>query len=144
MIFSNTNARVESLSSDLYMLRLKVASSAALENLLASLHDFINQRTGTQPLYILLDASSLDIAYTPRARERLEDIIAQIHQHDKMLRIALILPQTMSSCTAFLNTLLRYRETTQIRHTCFARSDEAVAWLQDLQISEALPAVQGF
>lgn len=135
---------IECLAPGLYIQRLTVARRAALADLLTTLQRFIAQRTTHEPLYLLLDASSLDIAYTPRVRERLEEMISQIHQHQKTIRIALLLPQTMGTCTVFLNKMLRSRETNRIRHTCFSRSQEAISWLQHLQSSESLPAAQGF
>jgi hypothetical protein len=135
---------LEQLSSGLYIYKLTVARSAAVENFVDMMHRFLNSDTATEPIYLLLDASSLEIAYTPRFRERLEAVFTQIHQHPQMIRIALVLPHTMGSCTVFLNNLLRSRETPQIRHTCFASRQDAQTWLEGLQRSESLPAVQGF
>jgi hypothetical protein len=135
---------VECLSPGLYTQRLTVASHAAVTNLLALMQRFIEQRPAKEPLYFLLDASSLDIAYTPRVRERLEHVISQIHYHHETIRIAFVLPHTMGNCAVFLNNMLRSRETSQMRHACFARRQDALLWLQELQRGESLPAAQGF
>ena len=134
---------VEALAPGLYTQRLTVASRAAVTNLLETMQCFIEQRTTKEPLYFLLDASSLEIAYTPRVRERLEHVISQIDHHHETIRIAFILPHTMGNCTVFLNNMLRTRETSQIRHACFARRQEALVWLQELQHRESRVAVQG-
>lgn len=140
----STHSRVEALTSNLYMLRLKVDSTESIESFLAALHNFIGQRMAKDPLYLILDGSSLDMAYTPRTRERIDKLMSQIHQYNKTIRMALVLPQTMGTCTSFLNKMLRHRETPQIRHTCFARREDAEVWLQHLQQSESLPAALGF
>jgi hypothetical protein len=135
---------IESLASGIYAQQLTLARSAALENMMAIFQRFVEQHATKEPLYMLVDASSLDIAYTPRAREHVERVTAQIHHSNKTLRVALVLPEGMGSCTTFLNNLLRSRETSQTRHLCFARREDALVWLQDLQRSESLPAAQGF
>lgn len=135
---------VECLSPGLYTQRLTLASRAAITHLLEIMQRFIEQRTAKEPLYLLLDASNLDIAYTPRVRERLEHIISEIHHHHETIRIAFVLPHTMGNCTVFLNNMLRSRQTSQIRHACFARRQEGLGWLQDLQRRESQSAVQGF
>lgn len=135
---------IECLSTNLYAHHITVASSVAVENFLNRLQNFIDERTTTAPLYLLLDASSLDIAYTPRVRERVEVVISRVYDHKKTIRIAFVLPQTMSTCTVFMNNMLRHRETSQVRHLCFARREEALTWLENLQHRESLPAAQGF
>jgi hypothetical protein len=135
---------IESLASGIYSQQLTLARSAALENMMAIFQRFVEKHATKEPLYMLIDASSLDIAYTPRARERVEQVVTQIHRCNKTLRVAMVLPEGMGNCTAFLNNLLRSRETSQIRHICFARREDALIWLQDLQRSESLPAAQGF
>ena len=60
---------IECLSPGLYTQRVTVASREAVAHLLVIMQRFIEQRAAKEPLYILLDASSLDIAYTPRVRE---------------------------------------------------------------------------
>jgi|GEM_PF-3551955 len=140
----STHSRVEALVSGFYMLRLKVDSTEAIESFLAALHNFIGQYMATEPLYLILDASSLDMAYTPRTRERIDKLISQIHQYNKTICMALVLPHAIGTCTIFLNNMLRHRETPQIRHSCFARREDAEVWLQNLQFRESLPAAQGF
>lgn len=134
---------VESLAPGLYTQRVTVANRAALTSLLETMQCFIEQRASREPFYILLDASSLDIAYTPSVRERMEHVISQIQYHHEATRIAFVLPHTMGNCTVFLNNMLRSRQTSQMRHACFAGRQEALVWLQDLQHREARAAAQG-
>jgi hypothetical protein len=131
------------LASDIYEQNLTIARSAAYNHLVEIMDQLIASCSSKEPLYLLQDASHLELAYTPRLRTFVEAIITRLHQHGKAVRVALVLPNGAGSCTDFMNCLLRQRETEQIRHACFNTRDEAMAWLQSLQSCESRPAALG-
>jgi len=134
---------LQHLASGIYEQNLTVARSAAYDHLIDTMEQLIACYKSNQPLYLLQDASELDLAYTPRIRTFVEIIVTRLHRYRKTVRLALVLPSSAGSCTDFMNCLLRQRETPQVRHMCFTTRDEAVAWLQSLQHSESRPAALG-
>jgi hypothetical protein len=134
---------LQHLASGIYEQNLTVARSAAYDHLVDTMEQLVTCHNSDQPLYLLQDASGLDLAYTPRIRAFVEIIVTRLHRYGKTVRVALVLPSSAGSCTDFMNCLLRQRETTQVRHMCFTTHDEAVAWLQSIQHCESRPAALG-
>ena len=129
--------------SGIYEQTLIAAESAAFDQMVETMEQVIACHSTYQPMYLVQDASVLDIAYTPRLRQFLESLNQRLHDHGKTVRVALVLPVMIGNCTDFLNRMLRQRDTPQARLMCFTTREEALGWLQTLQHSESLPAVQG-
>jgi hypothetical protein len=142
-MLTETSPSLQYLVSGIYEQTLTVARSAAFEQMVETMDQLIACHTSTQPLYLLQDASSLDLAYTPRVRALAEGLTQQLHRSGKTIRLAIVLPLMVGNCTDFLNCLLRPRETSQIRHQCFTTREDALNWLQAIHCSEAAAAAQG-
>ncbi len=134
---------VEALASGMCLHRLTIPHDTPIEDLNDLTQCVIQAHKTQTPLYLLIDASRLDLAYTPRIRVCLDVLMTHIHQQHKTIRAAIILPDMTGSCTLFLNNLMRVRETSRNRHACFSTPPEALRWLDAIHHSESRPAVQG-
>jgi hypothetical protein len=141
---TETSVSLQYHGSGIYEQTLTSAQNAAFEQLVEIMEQVIACHPTNEPMYLVQDASALDLAYTPRVRVFMESLSQRLHRSGKTVRVAMVLPLSFGTCIDFLNCLLRQRETVQSRHMCCTTREEAFAWLQTIQFSESLPAVQGF
>lgn len=133
----NLYSSLTSLASGIYEQNLSAPDSAAYDHLVNTMQQLITCQGSDEPLYLLQNASSLDLAYTPRIRAFVEMIVSRLHNSGKVIRLALLLPEAAGGCTDFINCLLRPRETARVRHMCFDSREAALAWLHTLHLRES-------